>query len=123
MENNIKTFEDACAALGLDPNALPDFSMIPEKERGPLLAHYKLTVIARALNGDWQPDWSNGQWDKYYPWFEMERRGVGFAYDACDHWYTISYVGSRLCYKSAELARYAGETFIELYKEYFVIQK
>lgn len=36
----IKTFEDACKALGLNPAVLPDVSALPEKDRKHVVAHY-----------------------------------------------------------------------------------
>ena len=87
-----------------------------------MLAHYKLCVIAEALNEGWKPDWSNWNQYKYYPWFEMgSPSGVGFSYDGYGNWASLSIVGSRLCFKSRELATYAGKQFEELYKEYFVL--
>jgi hypothetical protein len=119
--DEIKTFEDACKKLGI-LELVPDFSTLPEKYRASIYAHYKLMIIADALNEGWIPDWTNSREYKYYPWFEMgSPSGVGFSCDGYDLWYTLSGVGSRLCFKTAELARYAGKQFEELYKEYFVL--
>lgn len=121
----IKTFEDACEALQLDSKSvIPDFSLFPEKDREAMIAHAKLTLITKSLNGDWTPDWANGEWDKYYPWFNMERSSSvgGFAYDDYDYWLTHTYVGSHLCFKSSKLAEYAGTQFKDLYEAYFVIK-
>ena len=84
----IKTFEDACAALKLDvTKVIPDFSAYPEEDREAMIAHAKLVIIAKALNGDWKPDWTNCKWDKYYPWFDMESSSVGgFSYNDYDNW-------------------------------------
>ena len=122
----IKTFEEACAKLGLDPANLPDFSMMPEKHRAALTAHSKLIIIAEALNDGWQPDWSNDDEYKYWPYFEItadkdQPSGFGFSLTGFVRWYTYASVGSRLCYSSRELARYAGETFVDLYRAYFLI--
>ena len=119
----IKTFEDACEALELDAKkVIPDFSMFPEKHQKAMVAHAKLIIIAEALNEGWEPDWGNREWDKYYPWFDMGgSSGSGFAYVGYAHWDSASACGSRLCFKSRELAEYAGEQFKELYKDYFLI--
>src|SRR5262245_37574401 len=122
----VKTFEDACAKLGLDPANLPDFSMMPEKHQKALLAHSKLIIIAEALNDGWQPDWSNYDQYKYYPWFEIEASkdqpsGFGFSRTNYVVWYALTDVGSRLCYATREMAKYAGEQFADLYKDYFLI--
>lgn len=123
----LKTFEDACKELGLDPEkVIPDFSAYPERDREAMVAHAKLVIIARAANRiendgkDWEPDWDNGRWDKYYPWFEMGGSS-GFRSDGCGDWLSLSTVGSRLCFKSANAAEYIGNQFIELYKAYFVM--
>ena len=47
--------------------------------------------------------------------------GAGFSYGGYDDWNANSDIGSRLCFKTRELAKYMGETFIDLYKDYFVM--
>ena len=121
MYTEIKTFEDACKAINVEPTIIPDFSLFPESDQQAMIAHAKLVIIAKAINGDWVPDWTNGEWDKYYPWFKMgSPSGGGFSYDDCDNWHTTSIVGSRLCFESSEKAEYAGNQFEDLYKAYFV---
>lgn len=126
--NQIKTFDDACKALNLQPAALPDVSMLPEKHQKAIIAHCKLVIVAEALNEGWQPNWNDSKEYKYYPWFDVEAdekrlSGFGLSYDGYDVWYTGTDVGSRLCFKSREVAKYAGEQFKELYAEYFLIQQ
>ncbi|WP_166964664.1 hypothetical protein [Yeosuana marina] len=88
------------------------------------VAYRKLKLIAQALNEGWTPDWTDSNEYKYYPWFEMgSASGVGFSYDGYDHWYSISCVGSRLCFKSRELAEYAGKQFEDIYKEFLTIKQ
>ena len=120
MYTEIKTFEDACKVLNLDAEkVIPDFSLFPKEEQEAMKAHAKLIIIAKAINGDWVPDWTDDKW-KYYPWFEMgSSSGVGFSY-ADGLWRAYSGVGSRLFFENREKAVYAGETFVELYKTYFV---
>lgn len=125
ITDKIKSFEDACKHLGLNPNDLPVVDMLPEKDRKSIIAYYKLTIITRALNEGWEPDFSNWNEYKYYNWFYVEenkdQRSSGFRYgDAC---YTDTYtgIGSRLCFKNRELAKYATEQFKELYREYLLI--
>lgn len=117
----IKSFEDACNSLKTE-TALPDFSMIPEVHRKPLEAHYKLIIIAQAINKSWHPDWKDDDQYKYYPWFEMDGDS-GFSFHYVYGWSTFSFVGSRLCFGKREDAEYAGKTFIDLYKEYFLLTK
>jgi len=121
MYTEIKTFEDACKAINVEPTIIPDFSLFPESDQQAMIAHAKLVIIAKAINGDWVPDWTNGEWDKYYPWFKMgSPSGGGFSYCGCDYRGTVSAVGSRLCFETREKAIYAGNQFEDLYKVYFV---
>jgi hypothetical protein len=114
----IKTFEDACKALKLDPKkALSNIPKIPGKHQKGLIAAAKLYIIADALNGGWEPDWSNYNEYKYYPWFNMRPSGFGLFRVFCSH--SHSGVGSRLCFKSEEIAEYAAKTFLDLYKILF----
>lgn len=125
ITDKIKSFEDACKHLGLNPNDLPVVDMLPEKDRKSIIAYYKLTIITRALNEGWEPDFSNWNEYKYYNWFYVEenkdQRSSGFRY--CDTYYTVAGtdIGSRLCFKNRELAKYATEQFKELYREYLLI--
>lgn len=121
----ITSFEEACTALSISP-ALPDFSMIPERDQKAMLAHYKLVIIARAMNDGWEPNWNDFSEWKYFPWFEVKASkskpsGSGFSYSRYGHSNTRTNVGSRLCFKTSDLALQAGEQFEDLYKEYFLL--
>ncbi len=125
---DIKTFEAACKVEKLNPKkVIPDFKLYPVKDRKAMIAHAKLVIIARVLNKlanngkQWKPDWNNGKWDKYYPWFWMNGGSSGFRYYDYVYWYSCSLVGSRLCFISMEVGEYAGKQFIKLYKDYFVM--
>ena len=109
----IKSFEDACIALNKQPESLLPAGLQPCD-----IAFIKLRTIAEALNEGWQPDWNNYDEYKYYPWFNM---GGGFSFYGYDYSYTFSNVGSRLCFKSRDLAEYAGQQFTDLYKDLFVL--
>ena len=123
IKDKVKSFEDACKLLDITPS-VPVVTGIPEKYQKPLIANYQLMVIAEALNEGWTPDWSNGEWDKWYPWFDMDNSSSAgrFSFFVADYLFSFSFVGSRLCFKSEELADYAGTQFLELYRELFVIE-
>ncbi len=122
MKAKIKTFEGACKALKLNPKTvLPDVNGMPEHHQKSIISHAKLVIIAEALNEGWKPDWKNSDEWKYYPWFRMFS-GSGLAYLVCDHLYSGSAVGSRLCFKTSELAEYAGKQFKKLYEDYFLLK-
>ena len=127
MESKIKSFEDACAALNISTD-VPVVATLPLKHQKALVAHYKLITIAEALNEGWEPNWNDSDERKYFPWLEVEASeeqpaGVGFSHAYYDYGHSTSLVGSRLCFKSSELAMYAGEQFADLYAEYFLITK
>jgi len=150
ITDKIKTFDDACKAIGLaGPEALPE--LLQEKYAAIVPSHIKaqlkLEIITLALNEGWQhiPD---GQHWAYWPWFclytageiaDMGKKGaeeraminatdvsevfsgLGFA-SSVDAWSaSAANFGSRLAYKSRELARYSGKQFIELWKEAYLI--
>ena len=104
-------------------------------------AYLKLRIITAALNEGWTPQFTEDE-HRYFPWFWLytkeeivkmdkeERKKIvlfggdadngaraGFAsahsYDAPSDSYAL--VGSRLCFKSSALAKYAGEQFAEIY--------
>lgn len=123
----IKTFEDACNELGLDPEkVIPDFSCYPEPDQKAMIAHAKLIIITKAANKlennneEWIPDYTNIDQYKYEPWFIMDEGSSGFRCGDYGHWGTHAFVGSRLCFKTREECEYIAEQFIDLYRDYLM---
>ena len=116
----IKSFEEACAVLGLDPTQLPVVTNLPEKDQNAIIAFYKLTIIIRALNEGWEPNWKNWDEYKYYNYFFV-RSGSCCVYSDSGYADADALFGSRLCFKSRELAEYALSQFKELYLQYLLI--
>jgi hypothetical protein len=114
ITDQVKTFEDACAILEIDPKGL--FNQEDTKDE---IAYKKLKVIIKALNEGWTPNWNDEDQYKYYPYFNMS--SGGFSYVRCRSWNSFTYVGSRLCFKSFELAMYAGTQFNSEYKDFFTL--
>lgn len=127
MHTKIKTFEAACKALKLDPvKCLPKVSGMPKKHQDAIVAHAKLVLIAEALNDGWTPNWNNHDERKYFPWFDVNASknkpsGSGLSFYDADYWASFTNVGSRLCYKSHEVATYAGKQFKKLYHQSFLL--
>ena len=122
IKERIKTFDDVIRELGDDPEEFKNaISIMDEPDE---IAYVKLKLIAKALNEGWTPDWSNGEWDKWYPWFKMDdsSSGGGISFDAADDRRSDSTVGSRLCFKSKDLATYAGTQFLDIYKDFFTVK-
>jgi hypothetical protein len=118
----VKTFEDACEITGknileIEINGL-------DKHSDSIIGYAKLTIINEALNMQedgtvWKPDWTDSKQYKYYPYFNNASSSVGgFSYDDYGGWHTGTGVGSRLCYSSSELAKYAGTQFLAEYNEF-----
>ena len=121
----IKTYKDACMALRIPVQKITinnSVSDIPASVN----AYYQLCIITRALNEGWIPDLNDLDQKKWYNWFYFADNGAdaGFAfagsYNSPSH--AAAFLGSRLCFKSRELANYAREQFFDLYKEYLMIQ-
>jgi len=114
--DRVKTFKDVLSELGLDPSEIYGIPSHLEDHGPAIIAYMKLILVAKALNEGWTPDWENTREYKWFPWFNMQG---GFAFS--DSYYasaiTLSAVGSRLCFKSEELANYAGKQFESLYKD------
>jgi hypothetical protein len=67
---NIKTFEDACRVLGINPKGRFIFD-------SHLQNMYKLQIVKKALNGaDWEPKLNTGT--IYYPWMRYYPKGNSY---------------------------------------------
>lgn len=112
---DIKTFDDACACVGIDPKS---FHESRKNLSDDTYAYEQLKVISKALNGGTHMDYTDTDVYKYYPYFKAVGSSVGFSsYDfRCD--LTISVVGSRLTYKTSDIAEYAGKQFLDIYNKY-----
>ncbi|MBP7174045.1 MAG: hypothetical protein KBA33_08285 [Cloacibacterium sp.] len=121
IKERVKTFADVLMETGNDESIFnEDCEGLPKDE----IAYRKLKLITKALNEDWTPDWSNGKWDKWFPWFDFDDSSSAgrFSFVGAGGQSSDSGVGSRLCFKSQELATYAGTQFEGLYRDCFVIE-
>lgn len=122
ITKRVKTYADACAVLGIEPmneTVLAKLGFTKDE-----IAYRKLKTIAEALNEGWRPDWANSNEYKYWPWFVYNTAAAGFscAY-GCRGFAYVCEFGSRLCYKTRELAAYAGRQFEGLYNDFLLIKK
>lgn len=89
-----------------------------------LIALNELFTIAQAWNkeDEFEPDFSNPNQYKYYPWFVYEKDAAGFvsANAYCTATYASANFGSRLCFKTANRARQFGEQFTDLFNKVFL---
>lgn len=122
---DINTYEDICVIDNVDPITSLPFQDPQSPEEIAVNNFAKAIRINRVLNDGWKPDWNNWDENKYYPWFDMQSEeagsGSGFSFFDYCYVYVRSTVGSRLVYKSRELAEFVGKTFLDIYRGFMVI--
>lgn len=148
VTERIKTFADACNALGDEHPLVTQYRLTAAAYKGDpmtedFIAYLKLRIIVAALNEGWEPKFEKGEY-RYFPWFylytkeqydelddEEKRRCVlrsgndtdsyyGFVYCNAvnDASYSSTSYGSRLAFRTRELAAYAGRQFIEEWADF-----
>ena len=153
IQVRVQTFEDAVRELGDEHPAVRTYNSFKygySAKEPDVMAYLKLRIITAALNEGWEPQFTEDE-RRWYCWYNLiskedldsmseeekkERRVVGranyYAYArgglVCSYAYNVStvsytYHGSRLAFKSEELAEYAGKQFIEIYADYCFIPK
>ena len=146
VTERIKTFEDAMEALGQGNTLVEEYIAVRDKlhtDAGELLAYLKLRIIVAALNEGWEPKFEKGEY-RFYPWFYLytkeeydelddETKGrcvlrsgnftyAGGGFVSCvaggDASYSGTNFGSRLVFRTRELAAYAGRQFTEEWADF-----
>ncbi len=121
IKDRIKNFEDVLKEAEISKAAFAKQCTGLEADE---IAYKKAKLVCSIVNEGWVPDWKNSNQYKYFPWFNMNDSSSddGFSYYDCVCWDSLSYVGSRLCFKSSDLATFAGKLFEqEIYKPLFII--
>ena len=120
ITDRVKSFEDACEIAGINHKELNQKWLDCYLEECDI-AFYKLRIIISVINEGWKPNWNDSSERKWYPYFNM---AGSFAFvDACYHYgHTYTSVGSRLCFKTENDAKYAGKQFIDLYRIFYTYQ-
>lgn len=110
-----------------------------------IIAYMKLRIIVAALNEGWEPQFIPGEyrWSPYFVLYtkdeidEMDEKtrarvvfrsdssagadgGVSYAYSDNDSASVYASIGSRLAFKTDDLAEYAGKQFIEIYADFML---
>ncbi|MFZ4569722.1 MAG: hypothetical protein ACOYM0_01170 [Bacteroidales bacterium] len=124
----IKSFEDACKKMNVDPTELPVVPKCREDLKKRIISDYKLCIVFEAINNGWTPDWTNWNQYKYYPWFEVKATKAlssGFGFSHSDYRYTraTTAVGSRLCTDTSDKAKYIAKQFEQEYQDFLLITK
>ena len=144
----VKTFEDACEELGEGHQyvkAYREWMRISYAECKDITAYLKLRIICAALNEGWKPKF-DGDECRYYPWFyiytkeeyeeldEEEKKaccvvgrsvynahtygGVVYSFATNASSPSPTVFGSRLAFKTRELAEYCEKQFIDIWADY-----
>ena len=148
VTERIKTFDDACNALGDEHPLVTQYRLTAAAYKGDpmtedFIAYLKLRIIVAALNEGWEPKFTEDEY-RYFPWFyfytkeeydklDDEEKGrcvlrsggsssSGYGFVVCtasnDASYSHSSVGSRLAFRTRELAAYAGRQFTEEWTDF-----
>lgn len=114
ITDQVKTFEDAYELAGRPQR--PNFNVFPFYDRSFYENMWKMSIITMVLNEGWEPDWDNDNESKYYPYFYMSPSGFAFHVTGSVSTGASAGCGSRLRFRTSELARYAGEQFLDIWK-------
>lgn len=166
VTERIKTFDDACNALGDEHPLVTQYRLTAAAYKGDpmtedFIAYLKLRIIVAALNEGWEPKFEKGEY-RYFPWFYLytkeqydelddEEKGrcvlrsgyntysfsgfvgcyayhdasyssASFGFVYCFAYFDASYSstvsGSRLAFRTRELAAYAGRQFTEEWADF-----
>lgn len=116
ITDRIKNYEDACKELGIEPidyDEMKDAGFTQDE-----ILYRKIKTITQALNEGWKADWNDSDQYKWYPWFKMSSWGFVFGGTNYGCSFALAGYASRLCFKSDELATYAGKQFLQLYSDF-----
>ena len=148
VTERIKTFDDACNALGDEHPLVTQYRLTAAAYKGDpmtedFIAYLKLRIIVAALNEGWEPKFTEDEY-RYFPWFyfytkeeydklDDEEKGRcvlrsgnntnsdnGFVvcFASIDASLSNTYYGSRLAFRTRELAAYAGRQFTEEWADF-----
>lgn len=148
VTERIKTLDDACNALGDEHPLVTQYRLTAAAYKGDpmtedFIAYLKLRIIVAALNEGWEPKFTEDEY-RYFPWFyfytkeeydklDDEEKGrcvlrsgfvtfssVGFVFCFANYDASCSsaFCGSRLAFRTRELAAYAGRQFTEEWADF-----
>lgn len=145
IKDRIKTFDDALKELGKDHPLVKEYKALCKADvTEDTIVYSRLCVITAAMNEGWRPRFVKEEY-RYFPYFyrytnedisqmseEEKSRVVYRSFDvayasggvSCAYALTVPRVsaafGSRLAFKTRELAEYSGKQFLSLYADYLL---
>ena len=121
----ITTIEHVLKAKGIADLAVIDamFAGVPAEFREDQKKSFIISLIASAINGDWQADWDNTDQNKYYPWYWVEEKesgsGVALSLDVVGCDFAHADVAPRHVFETREQAAHAAKYFQSFYESYY----
>ncbi len=148
VTERIKTFDDACNALGDEHPLVTQYRLTAAAYKGDpmtedFIAYLKLRIIVAALNEGWEPKFEKGEY-RYFPCFYLYTKeqydelddeekgrcvlrsgsstgssnGLVNCNSTVDASFSFASLGSRLVFRTRELAAYAGRQFTEEWADF-----
>lgn len=110
----VNSLQDVFDIMGVDRRRFYNDSDTPDER-----AYKEIKLVTKCLNEGWVPNWDNGSELKWLLWFWMDKPGFRLY----DVYYsgTRSHVGSRLVFKSENLARHAFKIIPDSYRIYHTL--
>ncbi len=106
IQDRVKTYDDACFEVGIDPIEINDHVRVS------VIAYYKLTIIAKAQN--FKQGW-------HIPIFHINDNKTGICFLNTNFISVLDVTTFHLCCKTKELAEYFGRQFIDIWTDYLLI--
>lgn len=143
VTERVKSFVDAVNELGNDNSLVQQYNMLYSEfgstMDADIVAYLKLRIITAALNEDWEPQFTRGEF-RYYPYFYLytkeeydnlsgkdKQRCVGrsdgglvYAVESGGSAYAVTSRGLRLAFRTRELAEYAGKQFADIWADFLL---
>ena len=116
ITDRVLGYVSATNVLGIKIKTLEQFEELYDKDDARRqFARYKLTVMAKALNENWKPDFENESQYKYYNWMYNKKNGLvldfSYTYDDC-------VIGSDLCLETRDKANHLAKIAKDEYATY-----
>ena len=146
VTDRIKTFNDALKELNPFRPLVKEYKALCKADvTENMIAYSRLCIVTAALNEGWTPQFAKGEY-RYFPYFRIYSKeeirkmseeeksrvvyrsgsyadadgGVSYANASSGSAGVYAGIGSRLAFKTIELAEYAGKQFAKLYADYLL---
>lgn len=116
IKDRVIDYQSACVELNISPLTRNHFNFLPEEDQERAWNRHQLTIVTRALRGDWKPNFKDGSYN-YYNYFYWNSSENGFS-SRVYSFYCSTFVGSDLMFPNKELADHARKICEKQYIAY-----